>query len=239
MVITIIPARGGSKGVPNKNIRDLGGHPLIAYSIKASQLCSSLIDRCIVSTDDEKIAEIALKYGAEVPFIRPNELARDESTDLEWVNHVIKTLDLKKDDLIVHLRPTTPLRDFRDIVVAILKVKSFNELGCTSLRSAHLLNESPYKMFTREMAYFRPFGGGSEIITNLPRQKFEDVYVPNGVVDILKVSHILKHNNLHGNKILAYITDYAIEVDSERNLLELKHHYKDNEIYKNLNNLST
>ena len=111
-VLGIIPARGGSKGIPGKNIRPLGGYPLIAYAIVAGRL-SALVDRVIVSTDDEQIAAIARKWGAEVPFLRPARLARDETTDLPVFQHALGWLGENEDcrpDTIVQIRPTSPLR---------------------------------------------------------------------------------------------------------------------------------
>ena len=113
MAICIIPARGGSKGVPGKNIRDVGGFPMIAYSIIASKL-SKNIERTIVSTDSQEIADIALKYGAEVPFLRPEKFARDDSKDIEFFQHAIDWFSENEGyvpNYWVQLRPTTPLRE--------------------------------------------------------------------------------------------------------------------------------
>ena len=112
-IISVIPARSGSKGVPDKNIKLLAGKPLIAYSIAAAKK-SKLINKIIVSTDSKKYANIAKKYGAEAPFLRPAELAGGKSTDYDWVNHLLNWLATNEDnnpEYLVHLRPTTPLRD--------------------------------------------------------------------------------------------------------------------------------
>ena len=112
-ICAIIPARGGSKGVPRKNIRLLCGHPIIAFSI-ITALSSNKIDRVIVSTDSEEIAEIAKAYGAEVPFIRPSELSGDTSPAIDFVSHAIKQMEFLENytpDLMVMLLPTTPLRE--------------------------------------------------------------------------------------------------------------------------------
>ena len=111
-VLVIIPARGGSKGIPRKNIKDFAGYPLIAYSIAAGKRAKS-VDRVIVSTDDEEIAEVSRNCGAEVPFLRPSELAQDNTTDMPVISHVLERL--KKDgkydpEIVVQLRPTTPIR---------------------------------------------------------------------------------------------------------------------------------
>src|SRR3989344_749868 len=111
-ILALIPARGGSKGVPGKNIRLLAGAPLIAHSIRAAQE-SNYIDRVIVSTDDEKIAEVARIYGAEVPFLRPKEFAQDLTPDYPVFEHCLQWLAANENyrpDIVVHLRPTGPLR---------------------------------------------------------------------------------------------------------------------------------
>ena len=122
-IYALIGARGNSKGVLNKNIRDLGGHPLIAWSIIAAKKCK-LISRVIVSTDSEKIMDIAKNYEAESPFLRPAKFATDEATDLDWILHALewfKKEDIDQPDLLVHLRPTTPLRDTKIINKAIIQ----------------------------------------------------------------------------------------------------------------------
>src|SRR5262245_22108602 len=111
-VVAIVPARGGSKGIPRKNVREVGGHPLIAYSIAAG-LASPLVSRVIVSTDNEEIASVARAYGAEVPFMRPAELAADDTPDLPVFIHALDWLARHENQspaIVVHLRPTSPLR---------------------------------------------------------------------------------------------------------------------------------
>src|SRR5438105_933427 len=111
--IAIIPARGGSKGVPKKNLLPIGGYPLLAYSIAAARACPE-IDRVILSTDSPELAEMGRQYGAEVPFMRPAELAQDNSPDRDYILHAIEWQKLHEStvaDIIVQLRPTTPLRD--------------------------------------------------------------------------------------------------------------------------------
>ncbi len=152
-IISIIPARGGSKGVPKKNIRVLNGFPLIAYSIKASQH-SKLISRTVVSTDSEEIASVARKYGAEVPFLRPVEISNDQSSDYEFIAHALEWFgknDGSVPDYLVHLRPTTPTRDV-SIVDAAISLFLDRE-DSTALRSVHEMPESAYKCFEIENLY--------------------------------------------------------------------------------------
>jgi len=222
-IIALIPARSGSKGVKNKNIRHLHGFELIAYSIAIAKL-SKYISRVIVSTDSEEIAEVARSYGAEVPFIRPERFATDDATDLSWIKHALEWLATNEGDvadIIVQLRPTTPYREPKLVDEAIAHL--LQSPHATSLRSAHKLDESPYKMFIKDDEYFKPFMqmDKSEFY-NLPRQSFPQVYAPNGYVDILRTDHVITRNNLHGENILAFETPITIEIDTEENLRDLE-----------------
>ena len=140
--VALIPARSGSKGVLDKNIRPLGGWPLIAYSIRAGLLAEN-IDRVIVSTDSEHYADLAKKYGAEVPFLRPKSISEDASTDYEFVKHALDWFQMSGKELpkfIVHLRPTTPLRKPSVVADAVEALRRENE--ATALRSVHEMSES-------------------------------------------------------------------------------------------------
>ncbi|MCD4760919.1 acylneuraminate cytidylyltransferase family protein [bacterium] len=122
-ILGVITARGGSKGIPRKNIKDLAGKPLIAYTIEAAK-ASKLLTRCVVSTDDDEIAEISKQYGADIPFMRPSELAQDQSTSMEVVQHLLKTMkeDFSEEyDYLMILQPTSPLRSAEDIDQSIKK----------------------------------------------------------------------------------------------------------------------
>jgi len=219
--VAIIPARGGSKAVPDKNVRSLSGFPLIAYSIIAAQE-SETIDRVIVSTDSEMIAQIARDFGAEVPFLRPAEFAGDTSVDREFLVHAMEWLlehEGKAPEYFVHLRPTTPLRDPAVINEAVYTIKHSN--GASSLRSAHAAPKTPYKWFELDRSgYFkgiRPSDTRPEYY-NLPRQAFDVVYDPNGYVDIVRTSQVLGNKSVHGDKMLGFITDHTYEIDSMEDL---------------------
>lgn len=216
MVFAIIPARAGSKGVVGKNIKLVAGYPLIAYSIVAAKL-SKGISRIIVSTDSAQISAIAKKYGAEVPFLRPQEFAGDKSQDIEFVLHTIDWFKQNKQpvpDYLVHLRPTTPLRDPAIIDEAITKIKDNHR--ATSLRSAHPAAESVFKWFIQDSeGYFKgilPEYSNDRI--NLPRQVFPVVYIPDGYVDVLKTSFIIGSGSLLGDKMMAFISPVCSEVDT-------------------------
>ncbi len=211
-VVAIIPARSGSKTLPHKNIKLLSGHPLIAYSIAAAQLSKS-IGRIIVSTNSERYADIARKYGAEVPFIRPAELSGDKSGDREFLAHAIEWMAENKayrPEYWVHLRPTTPLREPKIIDEAIeLFLKSKRS---TSLRSAHPAPESPMKWFVKAGSNFK--GIIDTDVSNLPKETFQQVYIPNGYVDILKRSVVMGADTIHGESMLSFVSPVVNEVDS-------------------------
>jgi len=213
--IAIIPARSGSKGVPDKNIREIGGFPLISYSIMAAKIAG--IERIIVSTDSEDYAQLSIAYGAEVPFLRSKENSSDNSTDLDLMNEVIAKLmstESSVDEYIIHLRPTTPIRSPEVILNALKRIEQ--DKNSTSLRSGHLCSESPLKWFMKDIdEYFQPMDASlsSEDI-NRPRQDFPDVFIPNGYVDILKSDFIMKNNDLHGSKMIVFETERVTEVDT-------------------------
>ncbi|MDH5560366.1 MAG: acylneuraminate cytidylyltransferase family protein [Deltaproteobacteria bacterium] len=235
-MIGIIPARGGSKGVPGKNIKLLSGYPLIAYSIIAGRLAKN-IERVIVSTDSEEIAELSRKYGAEVPFLRPAEFARDNSPDIEFINHAFDWFEEnegKAPEMMVHLRPTTPLRD-PEVIDSAIEIIRGNKYA-TSLRSAHELPESPYKMFKMEDGYLRGFfpDDPRPEYYNLPRQTFPKAYMPNGYVDIIVKETVRKTGSLHGTSMIGFETDNAGELDlpDDFQYIEYKLSKKDYKIHK-------
>jgi CMP-N,N'-diacetyllegionaminic acid synthase len=214
-IVCLIGARGGSKTIPLKNIVKLGEHPLIAYSIAAGVLAEN-IDEVIVSTDSEKIADVARKYGAKVPFLRPAEFAQDESTDVYFIQHYLTTLEQSNEeepDFIVLLRPTTPLRNVKVIDKAIVYMKSDKQ--ATSLRSMHKSTVVPYKMFLKDGDYAKPAVGydSCEEYYNWPRQKFEQTFDPNGYVDILTPACI-KQGLLTGERLKIWETDRVPDIDT-------------------------
>ncbi len=225
-IVAIVPARGGSKGFPGKNIKCLGGYPLIAYAICASKL-SKKIERTVVSTDSKEIADIARKYGAEVPFLRPPEISQDDSTDLGFFQHAINWFEEKEGivpDLLVQLRPTTPLRITSEIDRAIDFMKERPD--STSLRSAHELPEPPQKMLKIDSkGFFKGFfpDDPRPEYYNLPRQLFPKAYHPNGYVDIIKTDFVQKNNSLHGLNILAFVTPASTEVDRQEDFEYLEY----------------
>ena len=215
-VAAIIPARSGSKGVPDKNVKLLGGHPLIAYTIRAARLAKN-VDRAIVSTDSERYASIAREYGAEVPFLRPAEISGDYSGDYEWVKHLLDWMAENEGAVpkyLVHLRPTTPLRDPACIEKAIERICHDNY--ATALRSSHEMIQSSYKTVEVEGGYYKCIGTGSLDLdeANRPRQEFKKTYDPNGYVDVYKTSYIIENRKLLGDRVIAYVTPPIAEVDT-------------------------
>lgn len=215
--IAIIPARSGSKGVSDKNIKLLSGKPLLAFSIATAKLASN-IDRVILLTDSEDYANIALQYGAEVPFLRPAEISGDASTDYDFIKHALDWFlenEGKQPEYLVHLRPTTPLRDTHYIELAIDAIKADN--NATALRSVHEMSESAYKAFEIEGEYIKCVGSGSFSLdaANDPRQRFRKTYQGNGYVDVIVSSYVMETRKLHGDHVLAYITPYISEIDTE------------------------
>ncbi len=220
-VIALVTARSGSKGVPDKNIKNIGGHSLLDWSIMSS-LKTQSISNVYLSTDSEDYASIGKECGALVPFLRPKELASDTATDLDVIKHFLSVVD-EKPDALVHLRPTTPLRDPSILDKAIeLFFSKKDEL--TSLRSVHEMSESAYKSFeVNEKGFLSTIGSiESGDKANLPRQSFPKTYVANGYADVLDPIYILKANKLHGDRILAYQTPVVTEVDSIEDLQYLE-----------------
>ena len=219
-IVALIPARSGSKGVPNKNIRLLSGVPLIAYSI-AVALKSDLIDRVIVSTDSEEYAQISRGYGAEVPFLRPMDISGDTATDTQWINHAIEWFKQSEGYVpryLVHLRPTTPLRDPSVVDDALRSFVGDDDNEYTALLSVHKMAESSYKTFEMEGGKLKCLcNKGFDIeSTNLARQSFPLTYNANGYVDVIRSELVQSCGKVHGDRVKAYITETTYEVDEPR-----------------------
>ena len=214
-VVGIVPARGGSKGVPKKNIKEIGGFPMIAYSIAAAKAVENM-DRCIVSTDCEEIAGIARKFGGDVPFLRPSEFATDSSTDIEYIKHAIGWFNENEGyipEYWVLLRPTTPLREPKVIRDAIRTMIGHPE--ATSLISIHEFAETPGKMFGMQDGFLHglcPMDPRPEYFT-LPRQEFAPAYFGNGYVDIVKSSTVINKNSCFGSRMIGFETPDTGEID--------------------------
>jgi N-acylneuraminate cytidylyltransferase len=212
-ILTIIPARGGSKGIPEKNTKLLAGKPLIAYSIEAA-IKSEYINRVVVSTDDDEIAQISKKYGAEV-IKRPSELAQDDSSTIDAVIHVLNTLENEgySADIVVLLQPTSPLRTQEDVDSAInLFIKNMDK--CDSLVSVCEFDHSPYWSLKVEGDYLKPNFG--EEYFKMRRQDLPKLYMPNGSIFISKKKSLLNSKSFYnGNKIPYFMkTEESIDIDT-------------------------
>ena len=219
-VLAIIPARGGSKGIPRKNIRNFAGYPLIAWSIAAAQQAES-VTRLIVSTDDEEIAAVARQFGAETPFLRPSEFAQDHSTDLPVFEHTLKWLaghESYDPDVVVQLRPTSPIRPHGlvDAAVKILLTHS----DADSVRGVVPAGQNPHKMWriTGEngpMKNLLAVPGIAEPY-NAPRQLLPPIYWQTGHIDAIRTATILKGGSMSGGVIYPLIIDprYTVDIDN-------------------------
>lgn len=216
-IVAIIPARGGSKSIPMKNIRPLGGIPLIAYSIAAG-LASKYVDRVLVSTDSPEIGAVALEFGAEFPFLRPMALAEDDTTDFPVLEHTVRWLEEAegyRPELIVQLRPTSPFRPpglIDQAIEAMLKVPEAD-----SLRGVTDSGQNPYKMWRIHGGLLQPLLE-SEFTEpyNMPRQALPETYWQTGQIEVIRRATILEQKSLTGTRILPCILppEYAVDLDN-------------------------
>lgn len=209
-IIALIPARGGSKRIKNKNIKRLGKHPLIAYTIKIA-IQSKLFSRIIVSTENAKIAEISKYYGAEVPFLRPAEFATDTSPDLDWLRFTLKNLEVVKNKITYFaiLRPTNPFRTTQMILKAWKTISK--DRNADSIRAIEKCAEHPAKMWILTSNRMNPVLENPDKKAvewfSTPYQSLPPFYKQNGSLEITKTEIPIKTNSISGNKILPFITD--------------------------------
>jgi len=221
-ILALIPARGGSKNPPNKNILPFRGKPLLVHSIEHA-LRAKTVGRIVVSTDSEKIAEIGRNAGAEIPFIRPAEFAQDHSNDLEVFQHALHWLDENENyrpELIVHLRPTSPLRPSGLIDEGINRLLKHPEAD--SLRTVVPAPQTPFKMWRLSGEYLEP------LLThpvypepyNMPRQLLPPVYWQNAYLDITRWTTVMIKGSMTGDRILSLMMspEDDVDIDHERDL---------------------
>ena len=220
-ILAIIPARGGSKGIPRKNIRDFAGYPLIAWSIAAARQ-SSMVTRIIVSTDDEEIASTARSFGAETPFLRPAEFAQDQTTDLPVFEHALQWLaehEKYHPDVVVQLRPTSPIRP-RDCVDSAIRILlAHPQADC--VRGVVPAGQNPHKMWRLPGGKDAPMKNLLEVEGlvepyNAPRQVLPPVYWQTGHIDAIRVTTILKKRSMSGDVIHPLVIDprYTVDLDN-------------------------
>ncbi|MDE5778563.1 MAG: acylneuraminate cytidylyltransferase family protein [Lachnospiraceae bacterium] len=240
-ILAVIPARAGSKSVPNKNIREIAGKPLIAYSIEHA-LESNMINRVIVSTDSEQYADIAKYYGAEVPFLRPAEYATDTALDYDVFFHALtwmKEQENYEPDIVVQLRPTYPVRRVEDIDAMIKMLLDHPEAD--SVRSMAKAAEIPYKMWclaeqesVKKQTDDNTGCGeqktkvqGQRILPlmtdipecyNMPRQQLPQVYYQNACIDVFRPRVVLEQHSMSGDYILGYEMSENYDIDTEEDM---------------------
>ncbi len=220
-VLAIIPARGGSKGIPRKNIKLFAGYPLIAYSIAAG-LQSELTTRVIVSTDDEEIAEVARKWGAQTPFLRPAEFAADNTLDLPVFQHALTWLkehEGYEPDIVVQLRPTSPARPRTLVDDAINLLMEHPEAD--SVRGVVPAGENPHKMWRVDPETGLMHGllkvDGIDEPYNAPRQKLPVIYWQTGHIDAIRPERtVMAGDSMSGKNIMPLFLDpdYTIDIDT-------------------------
>lgn len=230
VIATVIPARGGSKGIKKKNIRLLNDKPLVAYSIEYSLRCN-LVQRTIVSTDDLEIVNIAKKYGAEVPFLRPAEYAKDDTPDYPVFKHALEWLEKKdnfKVDVLVLLRPTSPLRPAGLIEKGYELLERYPE--ASSVRTVTLCKQHPYRMFKIEGSFMQPVLLKENILEpyNIPRQKLPRVYFQTGDLEMIRRRTIVEENSISGKMILPLVIspEDIADIDEEKDFIRVANKLK-------------
>lgn len=219
-VLAVVQARGGSKSVPRKNLRLLAGHPLLTYSIAAG-LAAHRVTRLIVSTEDPEIAAVAKEYGAEVPFLRPEGLAQDDTPDFPLFWHALDWLkqhEAYEPDFIVQLRPTSPVRPIGLIDHAVETLIASPKAD--SVRGVSVPRQSPYKMWEiGKEGFLQPLLEGSDLheAYNMPRQLLPHVFWQTGHIDVMRRGTILTKHSLTGQRVLPIIIDrqFCIDIDTE------------------------
>ena len=222
-ILAIIPARGGSKGIKNKNIKLLNGKPLIYWTISTA-LKSKLISKTIVSTDSAQIAKVAEELNCEVPFLRPSELSSDEATSSSVISYILDKM--RGYDYVVMLQPTSPLRTVEDIENSINLMKNMNSTACVSLVET---SSNPYWMYTLDknkniinvMSITKPISR---------RQDLPLIYQLNGAIYISKVKEFVVNKTFFSNETIGYVMpkDRSIDIDNIHDFLEAEQYMKNN-----------
>ncbi len=208
-ILGVITARGGSKGIPRKNIKDLAGKPLIAYTVEAAKQ-SKYLTRCIVSTDDQEIADVSKQYGANIPFMRPEELAQDQSTSMEVVQHVLKDIGEEYDYLMI-LQPTSPLRAAEDIDGCIIKAVDTDADSVMSMKELDDFSAKKLKRIDNDEIVPWLEDEGKE---SSRRQDLDQVYKRNCAIYLTK-TELIKKGDLFGKVSRPYIMpeDRSIDIN--------------------------
>lgn len=220
-VVAIIPARGGSKRIPRKNIAHLAGKPLLAYAIETAQQVDS-IHTVLVSTDDVEIADVAKKYGADIPWLRPEHLSLDTTPSIEVVLHAVEWARMQYGNQVqygVLLEPTAPLRTPAQVSQAIELLRTSDADSVVSVcKLPHVFN--PEEVLTIENDRIRPYMAGRSMDTRLLRNRQSPVYVQNGLVYAFRLDMLLEQKSLYGEKCLPLVVDwdYFLDIDTPSDL---------------------
>lgn len=214
-ILGVIPARGGSKGLPGKNIRTLNGKPLIAWTIDVAKK-SKYLDLVMVSTDDTKIAKVAKKYGAKVPFMRPKELSSDTAKSIDVMLHALDYYKDKGDeyDYLIMLEPTSPLREATDIDASI-KALIDNKSGAVSIVGVSRV-EAAHPVFDVTITgkgFIKPYAG--DFSKAVRRQDISELYFFEGTVYVSKAPELYRRRSFYHDRTLPYIVPRwkSLEVD--------------------------
>jgi len=208
-ILGIITARGGSKGIPKKNLRKINKKPLIQYTIEAAK--KSKINKLIVSTDDKKIAALSKSLKIEVPFLRPKNISQDNTATIDVIKHALKFLSKKNKyhpEIIVILQPTSPLRTKQMINDSI---EALQRTNATSVLSVSKTTHSPFTTFSYNLKYLKPFSKKFEKYNR--RQLYPTLYYPNGSIYILWAKTLTKYDSLFGPRIKPLIINEKFSVD--------------------------
>jgi CMP-N,N'-diacetyllegionaminic acid synthase len=230
--VGLIPARAGSKRVPGKNVRVLGGHPLIAYAI-GSAIDSGVLDGVIASTDSPEIAELAQAFGAEVPFLRPAEMAGDRSPDIEWIRHLLATLEGEGRawDCFAILRPTSPFRRPETIRRAWAAFRADGRAD--SIRAVQPSREHPAKQWIVEGSRMRPVMPNPDPAAtpwhSTPYQALPPVYVQNASLEIARTAAPLRTGTIAGTVIMPFLTEglEGFDINGPDDWLLAEHHARE------------
>ncbi|WP_135552191.1 acylneuraminate cytidylyltransferase family protein [Paenibacillus cymbidii] len=212
-VMAFIPARGGSKGIPRKNIAMAAGKPLLAWTIEAAR-GSRYIDRLILTSDDETIIGVAREWGCEAPFVRPAELARDDTPGMDMVMHTVHNMPAY--DYILQLQPTSPLRTSEDIDLALELTESRGAAACVSVTK---LAASPHWMYAvDERQRMSPLLERNKL---LPRQSLPDTYTLNGAICLAERKWLLQSRTFMGEETIAYVMprERSVDIDAPIDLV--------------------
>ena len=213
--LAVVPARGGSKGVPGKNVRPLGGRPLVVHTIASALACPLLTD-VVVSTDDEAIRELAIAHGAEAPFLRPTELATDTALAIPTVQHAVgemEALRAEPYDYVVMLQPTAPLRSAADITESLGALMASDADGVISVVPVGNWHPMKMKRFVDGLLvdYERP------PVENPPRQLLPPVYIVNGAIYACRRDVLMLRGTFRGERCLGYVmpVERSVNIDTE------------------------